>query len=304
MADIDLRLLDNDEFVLHFGGRPNEVDAFTFSNALISIGEALREINRQISPELNIEVAIEGVGPGSFRTKLKTTIKSLSGLFKGDGRSLIIGILAAVIYDKAVQPLMGPPVAPTIIVSDDSVIVSYGVDRIIVPRSVYDAKQTLLQPQQINRHVSKAFSVLEDDPSVTDFGLMRRIDDHSPIATIQRSEFAHLAEELETIDPPDDRRRHQDERTKLIVIKAILERSNRQWQFVWNGIRISAPIKDEGFFARLQKREFSFAQGDILDATLRIHQLRDPANGVFINERYEIIEVFGKDPRPIQGNLL
>jgi hypothetical protein len=48
MPDIDLRNLPSDEFVLHFGGRPNEVDAFTFSNSLIAIAEALQEINRQI----------------------------------------------------------------------------------------------------------------------------------------------------------------------------------------------------------------------------------------------------------------
>jgi hypothetical protein len=81
---------------------------------------------------------------------------------------------------------------------------------------------------------------------------------------------------------PDDRRRFRNERATLVVIKAILERSPRLWQSAWNGIRISAPINDETFFARLKARELSFTQGEILDAMLRIHQLRDEPNDIFI----------------------
>jgi hypothetical protein len=59
---IDLRDLSGDDFVLHFGGRPNNVDAFTFGNALLSIGEAIREINQQINPDYSLEIAIDAHG--------------------------------------------------------------------------------------------------------------------------------------------------------------------------------------------------------------------------------------------------
>jgi hypothetical protein len=84
MADIDLRELPASDVVLHFGGRPNEVDAFTFSNALIALSDALRELNNQINDNFIIEITIEGVGPGSFRAKIGTKLKSLGGIFASE----------------------------------------------------------------------------------------------------------------------------------------------------------------------------------------------------------------------------
>jgi hypothetical protein len=58
MADIDLGSLSPSDIVLHFGGRPNEVDAFTFSNSLIAFAEAISEINGQINENYSIEITI------------------------------------------------------------------------------------------------------------------------------------------------------------------------------------------------------------------------------------------------------
>src|ERR1700730_5981383 len=138
MAEIDLRVLSASDVVLHFGGRPNEVDAFTFSNALISFSDALRELNHQINDNFSIEITIEGIGPGSFRAKIGTKLKSLGGLFTNDAKALLISILGAFIYAK-----MDPQKPPAIIVNDDSVIVVTGADRVIVPRMAWEAKARL-----------------------------------------------------------------------------------------------------------------------------------------------------------------
>jgi hypothetical protein len=108
MSDIDLRQLSDSDVVLHFGGRPNEVDAFTFSNVLISIADALRELNNQINSNFSIEVVIEGVGPGSFRAKIGTKLKSLGGIFAGDARSLLVSLLGAFIYAHGIDPTAPP----------------------------------------------------------------------------------------------------------------------------------------------------------------------------------------------------
>jgi len=47
-----------------------------------------------------------------------------------------------------------------------------------------------------------------------------------------------------------------------------------------DGIRISAPIKSDEFFDKLATREYDFSQGDVLDVTLRVHQVRDEISGV------------------------
>jgi len=144
MAEIDLRRLSEDEFVIHFGGRPNEVNAFTFSNSLIALSEALQEINKQTNPELGIEVAIEGVGPGSFRAKLKTRLKSLGGLFKRTSEGVIVGVLATLICQR-----LFPDSPISISVDESQVVLQRGHDRIIIPKGIWEAlKKNCLIPHK------------------------------------------------------------------------------------------------------------------------------------------------------------
>jgi len=296
MATIDLSALPADEFVLHFGGRPNEVDAYTFSNSLIAIGEAIQELNRQLDPSHSIEIAIEAIGSGSFRAKLKTHVRSIAGLFKHPARDLLIAILAHFIVTKMTEEKI------SIIVQDETVIVERDGDRIIIPKQAVDAAQKLPQPEKVERHIARTFEILEDDPSVTEFGIGASMTERAPMILVPRAEFPRLAIIPEDTTE-DEQRRHIDEKAKLVVLKAIFERSERRWQFVWNGIRISAPIRDKSFFDKLAAREYEFGQGDVLDVTLRIYQIQDEITGAFTNERYEIIEVHGLERRPRQSSL-
>jgi hypothetical protein len=302
MADIDLRTLPDNEFVLHFGGRPSEVNAFTFSNSLIGLSEAIQEINRQINPDFSIEITIDGVGTGSFRAKLKTASKSIAGLFKHRyTEQILIGLLTTFIWQK-----ICPDDQIKIVVTDDSYIVERGADRIVLPKEFEEARKKITNKAAITKHVARTFEALQEDPSVTDFGFARHINDQTPFALIPQSDFVKLAEEDggDELDEQDDTRHTHDERTKVTVLKAIFERGGRRWQFVWHGIRISAPIKSDAFYDRIARREYEFGQGEILDVTLRITRVREEMTGVFINEKYEIVEVHGLEKSPKQQWLL
>ncbi len=182
-------------------------------------------------------------------------------------------------------------------------MITTGSDRIIIPKATWEAKEKIKNPKVIEHHISTAFSVMAEDPSVSDFGIASSLSDPSPIGTINRSQFAAIARQYEEKED-DKNKKFQDERTKLTVLKLVFERGNRKWQFVWNGIRISAPIKSDEFFDKLATREYDFSQGDVLDVTLRVHQVRDEISGVFINSDYEVIAVHGLEKMPRQRDLL
>jgi hypothetical protein len=299
MADVDLRALSPNDVVLHFGGRPNEVDAFTFSNSLIAFADALREINGQINSNFSLDVTIEAAGPGSFRARIGTHVKSIGGLFKSDAKSLLINLLATFIYVR----ILDPQTPPQITVNDDSVVIQTGSDRVIVPRSTWEAREKLAHPKAVQKHISRAFQVIREDVSVTDFGLAASLDEVDPVGSIDRIKFAILATVPEEETDKDDEP-FRDERTHLTVLKIVFERGTRKWQFVWNGIRISAPIKDEVFFDKIAAREYDFGQGDILDVTLRIYQVRDEMSGALINDHYDVMKVHGQQKMPRQTRLL
>lgn len=297
MADIDLSEFSGDEFVFHFGGRPSEVDAYTFANTLIAFSEAIREINRQLNPDSKLEITIEGVGEGSFRAKLRTATTFLSSLLrsgaaKETARLIILPIFVAFIYERYLSDN-----STKIIINDDSYIVEKGHDRIILRRAIYERKQSLKDPSAVEKHISQGFGVLEEDPSVTEFGITTKLDDPQPLASIPRNDFPVLSRYaiVQVLDD-DAKQRVIEQREKLIVLRAILARSSRKWQFVWNGIKISAPITDENFYDALARHEYEFGQGDVLDAVLRIVQQRDDETGIYINTWYEVVYVYGRSP--------
>ena len=56
------------------------------------------------------------------------------------------------------------------------------------------------------------------------------------------------------------------------AVKAVLERGKRKWEFVWRGIKISAPVSDESFYDKFFKHEITIAPGDSLKVKLNILQ--------------------------------
>ena len=94
------------------------------------------------------------------------------------------------------------------------------------------------------------------------------------------------------------------EEVNLQLIKAILEKGKRKWEFAWKGIKISAPVSDDKFWNRMARGEVSIKQGDSVRANLQIIQVLDPYSKVFFNESYEVIDVLEYIPYPEQGRFL
>lgn len=283
---IDLRQFDDDSFVVHFGGPISEIDATTFGAALIALADGLRAINNEINPGFAISVTIDAVGPGSFRARLKASKRSLKNLFSSAAKNIIFGILASLIYDK----VFDPSEPPTIVVEGDTVIVRYeGSTTIILSKEVYDAKRQVEKNPEIDRSIARTIEAVEQNPSVTTLGFTPHLGDKEPVVEIPRALFPEILRH--SLSPQSDDRRTEDVRTNLVVLKAVFERSRRKWEFIWNGIKISAPIVDPTFFDRLGSRQISLHQGDAIEATLRIWKHLDPLTGAWLNERYEIISV-------------
>lgn len=89
----------------------------------------------------------------------------------------------------------------------------------------------------------------------------------------------------------------------LQIVKAILERSKRKWEFMWRGIKISAPVTDEKFYIDFFAHDITIAPGDILQVTLHVYQTKDPATGIYRNTGYEVAQVHSHTPRPKQLRL-
>ena len=85
---------------------------------------------------------------------------------------------------------------------------------------------------------------------------------------------------------------------------AVLERSQRRWQFLWNGQKISANIHDDDFFTKMANHEYEFGQGDQLIVDLVAEQELNEIVGAYETRRYGVMKVHSHTRGPKQFGML
>ena len=295
MRVLDLKQFD-DCVVLHFDTEGKRINAYTLASTLVALADAAKAANDTINPGYDVEIVVESLGPGSFRAKLRAIYRKHHNLFSKEAAlALVISILANYIYERTLAVKTDVKIQ----VNTDEVIIERGDEKIIVPRNVYDAtRQAEKEPRFVNA-INRTFQAIERDPDVKAIGLVKDLGDPPPEIAISRETISQLA--LQPTPEPDTR--IVTEVVDLQIIKAILERGPRKWEFMWRGVKIGAAITHQTFFDNFDAHRITIAPGDILRARLAIAQQRDPKTGIYSNVSYEITEVFEHVPRLIQSDL-
>ena len=296
MQTIDIRQVEN-EIVLYFGCQGSRINAYTLASTLVSFADAAKAANNHINPGYDVEIVVEALGNGSFKAKIRAVYQSSKNLFSNESvKGIILGILAALIYDHTIAPDHDVKVE----INDNSVVIVQGNKQIIVPRAVYEATKELRRDPAVKRSVASFFKGIDQDKSVESVGISTKMDGPPPEFQIQRDSIHFAANSSDMADPNS---RSIPEQAEVQILKAILERSKRRWEFSWRGIRISAPVTDANFYTEFFAHRIKIAPGDTLQVKLLIHQILDPDTGVYTNDDYEVVEVLNHTPRLTQTEL-
>lgn len=288
-----------ESFILHFGGDFNRINAYTLASALIGIADAAKAANATLNPGYDIEVVVESLGQGSFKAKVRAAYKTAGNIFQKTGlREIVLAVIASYVYQISIAP--NPDVK--VFVGDHEVVIEHGNKKVIVPRAVHDATTEAKKIPGFNQGIAQTFSAVENDPSIKSLGISNQPNDPNPPIDIPRALFNRISspqldEELSE--------RELIENTELQIMRAILERNRRRWEFSWRGIRISAPITDERFYSQFFAHTITIAPGDSLNVRLRVRQRLHPGTNVFVNDPsgYEVIEVIKHIPAIKQTSI-
>jgi hypothetical protein len=173
-------------------------------------------------------------------------------------------------------------------------------------RQAYDLKPRIESSPKVAEGVERALRAVKKDRAVKSVGISARRDT-APAVIVTRGHFDEALRRLDertklfslstTIAAQEaptlvHETRTQVVRANLTVIKAVLLRSKRKWQFSWQGNKVSAPITDPNFFDQLESRSVALRQGDALDADLAITQRYLPEADVWMNHAYEVTKVY------------
>lgn len=107
---------------------------------------------------------------------------------------------------------------------------------------------------------------LSNDRRVTGLALVPRMDSASPEILIPREAFPQIVPNVRD----EGNTRIIEENSDLQIVKAILERNRRKWEFRWRGVKISAPVLDQQFYTGFFAHSIRIAPGDELKARLII----------------------------------
>jgi hypothetical protein len=286
------------KFVIHYGGRLNEVNANTFANSLIYLSNVIDTINQEVNPGFSIEIIIEAIGPGSFRPKLKIAGVRLKDVFKGFIKKDQIVIILIMLFTLWKS---GGPNNITTTLKKEQAIIETKTKKIILPKTIYEITTHVYGNISIQKNITNNFTLLDEDPSITDFGITKDLGDEDLVFKADKKDFPFLAEKQIIEDTESSRR--VEEKAVIQVIKSILERKKRKWEFVWKGFRITAIIEDDNFFEALEDG-LKFGIGDNIEVTLEIKQSYDKNAGVWINESYIIKKYHKYIPAPRQTKML
>jgi hypothetical protein len=251
----------------------------------VSIADAAKAANDALNLGYDIEIVVEAIGPGSFRAMLRAVYTQSRNLFSAESvRAVILGVIAAFIYERAFS--VKPDIKVEI--STNEVVIKSGNDRVVVPRQVYDATRLAEQNPKFGRAIDKTFHAVGDDEQVNGIAIVNKMDAPPPDFIITQD----VIHQIDIDITPEPAARIIKEACDLQIVKAILERSSRKWEFMWRGVRTSAPVLDAKFYTDFFAHDITIAPGDELQVMLAITQERDDKTGIYTNVDYKVIEVF------------
>jgi hypothetical protein len=294
----EIRIGDFSEgFTLYFETPEERINAYALASALVALADAAKAANRRLNTSgIDIEIVVEALASGSFRAKIAAILREF-GLFPTQAvGTLILGVLSTYIYEHTLAKNDSQVVVQVL---TDEVIVTQGDNRIVVPRNVHEATQTVAADPTFTSAIDKMLSSITIDPRITGFGLSTQVDGPPPTMILSRAV-------LEIRDAPTDeesKTRTIEEDCDLQIVKAILEKSTRKWEFRWRGITISAPISDPNFYTDFSAHSITIAPGDEFQARLAIKQVKDDFSGIFANKSYEVVTVYKHIPKMQQRRL-
>jgi hypothetical protein len=286
-----------ESFVIHFGLEGERINAYTLASTLVNFADAAKAANSALNPGYEVEVLVEALGAGSFKAKVRTVYREAGNLFsKQSLHAIVLSVIANFIY----QHTLAPNTPINITVNSSEAVIQHGDTTVIVPREVHDATNSLEGNQRFRTDLENAIRTLERDPTITSFGFSASPTESTPALEIPRDRFQMIQAAGPELGPST---REVIETTDLEILRAILERSKRRWQFAWGGVRIAAPVLDDRFYDRFVAHEVTVAPGDRLNVRLRIKQKLSPVAGVYVNQSYEVVEVIGHIPKSKQTRL-
>ena len=265
-------------------GNIDQMDINVLMTSLLNVANIMEEINQSVLPDRKLKINISAVEKGSFIINLNLAHKLLSDIVDfitdKDIQSVatVLSILTGVLYLK--EKLKGKK-PDTIEKKENKVIIN---GNITVNNNVFEIYS---KNKKVNEYIQKTFESISEEPSIDGFTIEPVNIDVAKF-TVKRDEFSDMIAENDIF--LEEEKIVIKENAGLEIVKLVFDKT-RKWEFVYEGFKISANIEDYEFLDKVVKSIERFGKGDILISDLKIIQVYDENNGIFINKNFTVLKV-------------
>lgn len=293
--------MQKDDFKIIFGNEDNEVSAETLIACLMHTTTIVHEANKTFGDGKKIEVNIKAFQKGSFEVQIElvqSTLEAVKDLFTSGKAGYVADIIGIVggVY-ALVNHLKGQ--MPKEIAKDEDKnvyrITNKKGDNIIITNSTFNF---FSENATARRAAERQFEVLADNPKVSSFtfegGGVREIIDSADF----KAASTPLTKEQDF--PPQVSVKSE----VLIQIIRPSFSADLKWDFIFEGQKLSAKMKDEALLKIIDGGE-QFAKGDCMLVDLEVTKFYDEELGAYMltKDSYKIIRYIEIVKVPRQGNL-
>lgn len=286
---------------IKFDGQTHMIEANTFINSLIHFTTVVQEVNKELDPDKKVEVKIKANKEGSFIVDIviqaQSALETVKGLFSNDNVQYAAGLVTVLGSVYGVAKFLGGKKPNDVITADENTLKIENNNGTVNNFDLRGAN-IYLGNRTIRDAISKEFSTLENDESVTGFELLDNNDE--PLVVIPRTSFYEIADDdTNTIDKNE---RVLPMSGVMLNIVALDLELKKKWDFYYEGNKISARVKDDTFRELINKGE-RFGKGDSLKVDMDIKQEFDDSVNAFVNKGYTVTKIHGHFQKPPQGTL-
>ena len=276
---------NQNEFKVIFDGKLELISAEVLISNLLNTTNILGEVNKEFKGP-KIDISIKPFAPGSFEIIYAIAqAASVSGLLNTliKNYDVYLGQLISILSNifKLKKFLGGEKPKGALLEGDKVKITRNDNAQIYVDNRAYNIYKS---NNFINDSLNKSFRMIDKNEKIEAFLIKDK--ENKELFEAKREEFKEMYAPNSLLEEGEQYK--IDEDAKLVIFKIVWE-PGYKWGFIYEGVKISAYIKDEDSFNKIKSD--GFYEGDYFIARLKITQKYDEKYKVFINSDYEIEEI-------------
>lgn len=236
-----------------FEKEQSEVSAELLIGSLMHTMEIIHAISREVGPEKKIDIKIKTFEQGSFQVNIELVERAFGWLFSSEGIAYTSGIvtIASGIYALAKHLKGRRPKSVTAEGSQKKIINHFGDTYYVDNRSYHLFNSS----ENIRKQVREQFQELEKYSDITGF----RFEGGGETTRADRDEFSAMGRPIPTCDETPEPQIRVLENVSLLILRPSFD-PNLPWDFLYDGRKISARVKDEEILKIINRGE-SFSKG-------------------------------------------